>query len=137
MARRVTSRDTINSKNYHVPVPSFSQAIRVPKDASLIYVSGITARQADGTIVGVGDIEAQTRQVLENIKTILAEAGATMDQVVSMLTHVRDAKDINKVSAIRREYFGDPPPTSTTVEISRLYDPQQLIEITVVAAVPE
>jgi enamine deaminase RidA (YjgF/YER057c/UK114 family) len=119
-----------------VPVPSFTQAVKVPANSNLIFVSGITARQADGTIVGVGDIEAQTRQVLEKIRTILEEAGASMDNVVQMLTHVRRADDIPRVSVIRCEYFGDPPPTSTTVEVSRLFDPEQLIEITVTAAVP-
>jgi reactive intermediate/imine deaminase len=129
------ARQVVNSRKYHVPVPSFTQAVKAPAHASFVFVSGITARQADGTIVGAGDIEAQTRQVLENIKNILAEAGASLDDVVQMLTHVRDANDIPKVSAVRREYFGDPLPASTTVEVSRLFDPDMLIEITVIAAI--
>jgi 2-iminobutanoate/2-iminopropanoate deaminase len=137
MVRQVTTRNVVNSARYHVPVPVFTQAVRVPADAELIYVSGITAREADGTLVGVGDIEAQTRQVLENIKNILAEVGATMDDVVHTLTHVLDANDIPKISVIRREYYGDPPPTSTTVQVGRLFDPDQLIEITVTAVVPK
>jgi len=136
MPRRVTTRNVVNSTRYHVPVSSFTQAVKVPASSTLIYVSGITARQADGTIVGEGDIEAQTRQVLENIKNILEEAGASMDNVVQMLTHVRHAEDMGKVSELRAEYFGNPPPVSTTVEVSRLFHPDQLIEITVTAALP-
>ena len=137
MVRQVTTRNIVNSSKYHVPVPIFTQAVRVPADSELIYVSGITARLADGRLVGVGDIEAQTRQVLENIKNILAEVGATMDDVVQTLTHVIDANDIPKISVIRREYYGDPPPPSTTVQVSRLFDPDQLIEITVTAVIPK
>ena len=80
---------------------------------------------------------AQTRQVLESIKNILAEVGASLDDVVHTLTHVIDADDIPKISVIRREYYGDPPPTSTTVQVARLFDPDQLIEITVTAVVPK
>src|SRR3954463_14289696 len=105
MTQETPTRDVVNSSSYHVPVPAFTQSVKVPKGSSLIFVSGITARLADGTIVGEGDIETQTRQVLENIKMILAESGATMGQVVSMLTHVRYADDIRKVSDLRREYF--------------------------------
>ena len=136
MPSRVTARNVVNSSNYHVPVPSFTQSVVVPPGGTTIFVSGITARRADGQIVGKGDVEAQTRQVLESIQTILAESGATLDDVVQMLTHVRHAEDIPKISAIRLEYLGEPLPTSTTVEVSRLFDPDQLLEITVTAVIP-
>ena len=136
MPRRVPTRNAVNSSRYLVPVPSFTQSVVVPPGGTTIYVSGITARQADGRIVGVGDVEAQARQVLESIQVILAESGATLDDVVQMLTHVRHADDIEKISAVRREFFGEPLPTSTTVEVSRLFDPDQLLEITVTAVIP-
>ncbi len=136
MPRQVSTRNVVNSSRYHVPVPSFTQSVVVPPGGTTIYVSGITARRADGQIVGKGDVEAQTRQVFESIKVILEESGATLDDVVQMLTHVRHADDIPKISAVRREYLGDPLPTSTTVEVSRLFDPDQLLEITVTAVIP-
>lgn len=128
-------REVINSDRYDVPVRSepngvpFSQAIRVPAGSGLLFVSGITSRGADGAILHEGDIQAQTRQVLENMKAIIEHAGGSMQDVVKITTFVRDADDIRLVSAVRREYLGEPGPTSSTVEVSRLFDPRQLIEI--------
>lgn len=128
-------RQVVNSAQYHVPVPAFTQAVKAPANGTFIFLSGITAREADGTIVATGDIEGQTRHVLEKMKVILAEAGATMADVVKITTFVRDANDISKVSEIRRQYFGEPVPASSTVEVSRLFDPDQLIEMEAIAVV--
>lgn len=134
-------RQVVNSPAYDVPVREsadqapFSQAIVVPAGADFVFVSGITSRAADGAILHEGDIEAQTRQVLENLRAILAAAGAGMGDVIKTTTFVRNADDIRLVSRLRREAFGDPPPTSSTVEVSRLFDPRQLIEIEAIAAV--
>jgi enamine deaminase RidA (YjgF/YER057c/UK114 family) len=134
-------RTVVNSPAYDVPVREsaeqapFSQAIVVPPGAELIFVSGITSRGADGTLLHEGDIEAQTRQVLDNLRAILEHAGASMGDVVKITTFVRDADTIRLVSRLRREAFGEPAPASSTVEVSRLFDPRQLIEIEAIAAV--
>src|SRR5438105_15509530 len=114
-------RQPFNSQRYHVPVPGFTQAVLAPTDGRLFFISGLTARTADGTIVAVGDIAGQTRQVLENLKTILEDAGGSLDDVVRIVTYLLDAESHRLVHEIRREYFGDAPPASTTVPVSRLF----------------
>ncbi len=128
-------RKTWNSPGYHVPVAGFTQAVTTPAAGTLVFVSGLTARRADSAIVAVGDIEGQARQVLENLKRILADLGGTLDDVVRIVTYLRNMEDHPVVHKIRREYFGDRPPASTTVEISRLFDPRQLIEIEATAVI--
>ncbi len=103
---------------------------RLPRrNETFIFISGITARAPHNTIVGVGDLGAQTRQVYENLKLILAEAGGTLDDVVRIVTYLRDMREYRSMENVRREYLGESPPASTTVEISRLFHPDQLIEV--------
>ncbi len=128
-------REIVNSPRYHVPVKGFTQAVKVPAAGTLVFVSGITARLADGTIVAEGDIRGQTRQVFENLKLVLAEAGATLDDVVRTVQYLRRMSDHTVLQEVKREYFGDRPPASTTVEIAGLYDERQLIEIEATAVV--
>jgi enamine deaminase RidA (YjgF/YER057c/UK114 family) len=129
------SRDVINSQQYHVPVAGFSQAVRAPAAGTFIFVSGLTARRADGSIDGVGDVALQTRIILANLRTILAEAGATLDDVVRVVTYLRDMGAHEVMHTVRREFFGDTPPASTTIEVSRLFDESQLLEIEATAIV--
>ena len=130
-------RQVVNSARYHVPVRGFSQAVLAPASGRLLFVSGLTARRADGTIVAEGDIRGQTRQILENLKVILAEAGATLDDVVRTVQYFRSMDDHPGMQQVKSEYFGDRSPASTSVEVSRLYDPRQLLEIEATAVVPE
>jgi enamine deaminase RidA (YjgF/YER057c/UK114 family) len=73
--------------------------------------------------------------ILENIRSILAEAGATLDDVVKTTTFVRDADQIDRYRTVRDEFFGATPPASSIVEVSRLYDPAMLVEVEAIAAV--
>lgn len=129
-------RKAINSSRYHVPIPGFSEVIAVPAKGSFLFVSGLTARAADGTIVGAGDIALQTRQVLENMKAIIGEAGASMDDVVQIRTYVLDIDTWPVMEPIWRSYWGEVWPASTLVQIVRLFDERQLIEMEAVAHVP-
>lgn len=130
------SRQVVRWANYHVPVSTFTQAVVVPAGSDLVFVSGITARQgADGDLLRGGDIVAQSRLILENMRSILAEAGATLDDVVKTTTFVRDADQIDRYRAVRDEFFGATPPASSIVEVSRLYDPAMLVEVEAIAAV--
>ena len=122
-------RQTFNSARYHVPVPGFSHAVLAPMEGRLFFISGLTARTADGTIVSIDDIEGQARQVLDNLKAILEDAGGTLDDVVRIVTYLCDASHHERVHEIRRQYFGDSPPASTTVTVLRLFDERQLIEL--------
>ena len=129
------SRRIINSSNYHVPVAGFTHATEAPVGARMVYVSGLTSRRGDGEVLFPGDAAAQARQIMENLKAILAERGGTLDDVVRIVTYLRNMGDHPAMHAVRREYFGDDPPASTSVEVSRLYHPDQLIEIEATAAI--
>lgn len=129
-------RQIVRWANYHVPVSTFTQAVIVPAGSDLLFVSGITARRGpQGDLVDAADIETQSQVILDNMAAILAEAGATMDDVVKTTTFVRDADQINRYRAVRDRYFGSTPPASSIVEVSRLYDPRMLVEVEAVAAI--
>src|SRR5499425_113199 len=100
-----------------------------------IFVSGQLARDAQGGVVGAGDMRAQIRQVGENIKAALAAAGATLADIVKTNTYVTDIDEFFKHVDVRMEYFGAAMPTSTTVEVRRLAHPDFMIEIEVMAMV--
>jgi len=101
----------------------------------LIYVAGQLARDANGTIAGKGDMAAQIRQVCENIRLALTAAGASFADVVETTTYVTNMGEFMRHAAVRVEYFGSEPPTSTTIGISQLADPDAMIEIRVTAVV--
>jgi enamine deaminase RidA (YjgF/YER057c/UK114 family) len=109
--------------------------IAAPARGTFLFVSGLTARTAIGTIVHVGDYGGQTRQVLDNMRAILATADASLDDVVQIHTYLRDIDRWPDVEAVWREYWGGIYPASTAVQISRLWDERQLIEMEAVALV--
>lgn len=112
----------------------YSHAIEVVGGRTL-YVSGQIALDASGHIVGAGDVKAQTRQVLENMKTVLHAAGATLDDVVKITVYMTDVTQVAGFREVRDIYFTKTPPASTLLEIKRLVRPELLIEIDAVAAV--
>jgi enamine deaminase RidA (YjgF/YER057c/UK114 family) len=97
-----------------------------------IFVSGQLARDAQGNVVGAGDMRAQIRQTGENIKAALAAAGATLNDVVKTNTYVTDIEEFFKHTDARMEYFGALP-TSTTIEVRKLAHPDLMVEIEVIA----
>ena len=117
------------------PVGHYSQALAVPAKGVLVFVSGMTARGADGKVVGVGDVEEQTRQVCENIRTALEAAGGTLADVCRVDVYLRNIGDRERVNKVRRQFFGSPPPASTMVEVSKFTSPDYLIEISAIAVV--
>jgi 2-iminobutanoate/2-iminopropanoate deaminase len=128
----VTKRE-IRSDRVRAPSGHFSQAIEADAKGRLVFISGMTARRSDGTIAGVGDIEAQTRQVCENIKSTLEAAGGTMDDVCRVDVFVRNIEHFERIHKIRREYFKAPAPASTMVEVTKMVHPDYLIEINAIA----
>lgn len=102
-----------------------------------IYVSGQVAFDAQGQLVGKGDLAAQTRQVFANLATALTAAGATFDDVVKTNYYMLDASQVQVVRDVRTKYFTNGLPASTLVEVRRLANPDFLIEIEVVAVVAE
>ena len=117
------------------PVGVFVQATRVPSDSEIIYVSGLTSRNRDGSVFGAGDIRAQTRHILEIMVKILAAGGATMDDVARVTVYITNMADFAAIHEVRREFFANTRPASTMVEISRLIEPEMLIEIEAIACV--
>jgi enamine deaminase RidA (YjgF/YER057c/UK114 family) len=93
------------------------------------------ALAADGSIVGKGDIVAQTRQTLENLKLSLDAAGTTFDDVVKINSYVTDFSLFPQIAPVRAEYLKEPFPASTTVEVSALIFPELMIEIEAIAIV--
>ncbi len=102
-----------------------------------IFLSGQLSLDKEGNVVGKGDMRAQLRQVGENLKAALEAAGATLEHVVKTNTYVTDMDEFFKCMDVRREYLGAAFPTSTTVEVSRLADPDMMIEIEAIAFVDD
>lgn len=123
------AREILRSSELAAPVGVYSPAVKVPAAGHFIYVSGLTARQPDGKTHAPGDISAQTRYILENLQTILATGGATLADIVRVVVYIRNMQDFKAIHAVRAEFFPKDPPASTMVEVSRLVDPDLLIEI--------
>jgi enamine deaminase RidA (YjgF/YER057c/UK114 family) len=103
----------------------------------LIFVSGQVAFDSDGSIVGVDDIGAQTRQAFRNLAAVLEAAGATFADVAKLTYFVRDVEAVGVIRAVRDEFVDTAnPPASTLVEVSRLIAPELLIEIEAIAIAP-
>ena len=131
------SKKQIQSDRIRQPSGHFSHAIAIEAKGKLVFISGMTSRRADGTIAGVGDIEAQTRQVCENLKAAVEEAGGTLDDVVRVDVYVRNMEHFDTIHKVRREYFKAPAPASTMVEICKMTSPEYLIEINAIAVLAD
>jgi reactive intermediate/imine deaminase len=115
------------------PMSHYTDAVRA---GNLLFVSGCVALDADGNLVGEGDVEAQARQVFSNIGLSLAAAGASFADVVKVTTFLTDVDDRARINPVRQEFFGDARPASTLVEVSALVLPELLIEVEAVAVLP-
>jgi len=131
MKQQITT-DKLRQPNGH-----FSQATAIAARGKLVFISGMTARKADGTIAGVGDITVQTRQVCENVKAAVEAAGGTLDDVVRVDVFVRNMEHFDAIHAVRRQYFRQPAPASTMVEVCKMTSPDYLIEINAIAVLPD
>jgi reactive intermediate/imine deaminase len=128
-------KQQVRTDKIREPVGHFSQAIAIEAKGRLVFLSGMTARRPDGTIAGVGDIEAQTRQVCENLKSAVEAAGGTLDDICRVDVYVRNMEHFDKIHKVRREYFKAPAPASTMVEVTKMVSAEYLIEINAIAVV--
>ncbi|WP_159502017.1 RidA family protein [Microbacterium sp. 18062] len=131
------SKTEIRSAELASPNGHFSHATAIEASGTLVFISGLTARNAAGEVVGVGDVTAQTHQVCKNLRAAVAEAGGTLEDIVRVDVYVRNIRDFDEIHAVRRQYFTGIAPASTLVEVAQMVNKDYLIEISAIAVVPK
>ena len=126
----MSERRRVSSVSPYEDIIGFSRAVRA---GDLVFVSGTVAWGPDGKLVGKGDVYAQAKQTLANIEGYLREAGASLKDVVRTRIYLTDIGRWQEVAHAHREAFGDVRPASSMLEISRLAEPEMLVEIEAVA----
>ena len=124
----------LNPKDFTGIMGAYSHGLSVDVgDSKMIFVTGQIAMDKDGNAVAPDDIEKQTEFVFQNIKDILVEDGASLDDVVKAVIYVTDIENFSKISPIRNKYFENSKPVSTLVEINKTVKEGCDIEIEVIA----
>jgi 2-iminobutanoate/2-iminopropanoate deaminase len=127
------TRTEIRVEGLAEPLSHYTDAVRA---GDLLFVSGLVAVDGEGNLVGGGDVGAQTRQVFENMRAILAAAGCGFEDVVKVTIFLTDIDDRPAINPVRQEIFGESRPASTLVEVTRLAVFGARVEIEAVAVVP-
>ena len=113
---------------------AYSSGVEAPAGRT-VYVSGQVSLDAEGNVVGEGDVRIKTETVLEHVKSVVEEAGGGMGDIVKVTVFLTDMGLYDEIHEVRRRYFEEPYPASSMVEVSALIDPRLLIEIEAVAVV--
>jgi len=126
-------KEALNPETIHRPVGGYSHVVIAPA-GRLAFIAGQVGVDQEGNIVGKGDMAAQFRQSLENLKAAAEAAGGSLDDIVSITVFVTDIEQFAATSQVRREHFKPPYPASTLIQVSRLAHSDLLIEINAVVA---
>ena len=124
----------LEPKTVPKPAGDYSQGLMVKK-GTLVVISGQVAWDANGNLVGKGDIKAQTRQVFENLKNMLASAGATFKDVIKLGIFLKNAEDFGTLKEVRSQYLTPPYPPTTLLIVKNLAREEWLLEIEAMAIV--
>jgi len=130
MPKRVLKPASVQAKGSYSPGWEVS-------GGRLIHVAGQIPWDENGQTVCKGDVAGQTRQVFANIAAVLAEAGATLDDVIKITVFAADIRYRDEINRVRTETFREPYPASTQVAVAALVDPDWLVEIEAVAFVAD
>ena len=116
------------------PVANYQMATR-QDSGRLVYISGQVAWDAEGNTVGRGDIRAQARQVFQNLRQVLQEAGGDLSDLLKITTYVTRLDDYPTVVEVRQEFFPDGLPASTLIVVESLFHADWLLEVEGMAAI--
>ena len=127
------SREEIRVEGLAEPISHFTDAVRA---GGFLHVSGIVGVDGEGRLVGGDDVVAQTRQVLDTMRAVLAAGGCGFEDVVKVTIFLTDIDDRPRINPLRQEAFGSRRPASTLVEVPRLAVDGAKVEIECIALVP-
>jgi len=127
--------DSFNPPDVWQPFGTFSM-IALQGEGQIVHLKGQVALDGAGNVVGAGNMRAQVRQVLENVRAVLAGIGGDIGDILSLTQYVTDISAFMQASDIRREFFSPPYPVTTTIEVAALYRSELVVEIAAVAEIP-
>ncbi len=125
-------KEILGKKDLWQPIGPYANAV---KKGNMVFVSGTVGMDKDGNLIKPNDIRAQTRQTFENIKSVLHEAGATMDDVMKVTVFLKNTSDYEGMNEVRKEFFPNTLPASTAVAIADFMLPELLVEIEAIAVI--